>query len=182
VSAWICFSSSCALRSIYSLEPRSAFAHSRVSVASGVACERPVPKRIVERPGGVAKERLNAKRIVIVACSIVFERIGTACRIRAASCIELKRINAGGRVEATGRVEVERAGAVRCVEEAGGVKNQGVCAASQNGQCSRDLRDGRRRSNASRLGSIFFRREVELALDVGERASAEFGPTLIDVR
>jgi hypothetical protein len=98
------------------LAPRSAFAHSRVSVASGVACERPVPKRII-----------------IVACSIVFERIGTACRVRAASCIELKRINAGGRVEATGRVEVERTGGVRCVEEASGVKNQGVCAASRVG-------------------------------------------------
>jgi hypothetical protein len=182
VSAWICFSSSCALRSIYSLAPRSAFAHSRVSVASGVACERPVPKRIVERPGGVAKERLNAKRIVIVACSIVFERIGTACRIRAASCIELKRINAGGRVEATGRVEVERAGAVRWVEEPVVLKTR--ASAPQAGMDNVAATFAMGVDDPTPAVSVRYSFDVKsnLRLDVGLCASAEFGPTLIDVR
>ena len=62
-----------------------AFTHSRVSVASRVACERPIAERIVERPGRIAKKGLNAKRIIIVAGCVGMERLGTGGRVLSAA-------------------------------------------------------------------------------------------------
>jgi hypothetical protein len=50
-----------------------------------------------------------------------------------------------------------------------------MCSAvRQNRLSSRNLRDGRQQSKARDLGSVYLRREIELRVDAGVRASGEF--------
>jgi len=64
-----------------------AFAHRSVSVASGIAGERPIAERIVEWPCSVAKECLKPKCVIIIACRVAEQGECSIRRVRAAGRI-----------------------------------------------------------------------------------------------